>query len=182
MIARRRGDDHARNTAPSAWWRYKPDIELHRRAPAGPKVGADGEPTSRRRLALRSLALVVVGALLFFAGHQLIPRGDRALPNTPRQWFDAYEAAVVDDPARVCSELFAPELAAAYAATAHTTCNRRFGRITSTSVQVRRILEDGPTAVVEVRQRMERDAWGVVLDHRAGGWQAVDVVPGTPLR
>ena len=62
------------------------------------------------------------------------------LPATPRAWLDAYEAAAIDQPSRVCSRLFTPALAAVYAHAAHTSCARYFKRVTSSSVTIRRIL------------------------------------------
>jgi hypothetical protein len=53
------------------------------------------------------------------------------LPATPRAWLDAYEAAAIDNPSRVCSELFAPQLAQAYGRALHASCASYFERITS---------------------------------------------------
>jgi hypothetical protein len=48
------------------------------------------------------------------------------LPATPRAWLAAYEAAAIDNPHRVCSQLFSPTLASAYARGAHTSCTAYF--------------------------------------------------------
>jgi hypothetical protein len=103
-------------------------------------------------------------------------------PTTPMAWLDAYEAAAVDNPPRVCSELFSFELAQAYGRAMRGTCTSYFAQITSFSVKVRRILQDGNTAVLELRQTMRPRDWAVVLSRRSGGWQAVDLLPGEPVR
>jgi hypothetical protein len=59
----------------------------------------------------------------------------------------------IDSPARVCSQLFSPQLAEAYAKAVHGSCGSYFRRIMSFSVVVRRVLLDGDTAVLELRQR-----------------------------
>ena len=99
------------------------------------------------------------------------------LPATPRTWLDAYESAAIDSPSRVCSQLFAPELAGLYARAAHGSCTRYFERMTSSSVTVRRIVRHGPTAVLELRQTLNRASWAVVLTRRGTGWRA-----GRPAR
>jgi hypothetical protein len=104
------------------------------------------------------------------------------LPLSPRAWLDAYEAAAIDNPPRVCSQLFAPVLAQAYASTAHGSCTGYFRQITSFSVVVRRVFEDGGTAVLELRQTVRPRDWAVVLDRRRGGWQAVDLLAGDLAR
>jgi hypothetical protein len=104
------------------------------------------------------------------------------LPATPRAWLDAYEAAAIDNPGRVCSQLFAPQLAQAYGHVVHGSCEGYFGQITSFSVAVRRVLQDGGTAVLELRQTVRPRDWAVVLDRRPGGWQAVDLLAGNLAR
>jgi hypothetical protein len=59
---------------------------------------------------------------------------------------------------------------------AHESCGRYFGRMTSSSVTVRRVLKQGSTAVLELRQTLNHRNWSVVLDQRNGGWQAVDLL------
>jgi hypothetical protein len=104
------------------------------------------------------------------------------LAATPRAWLDAYEAAAIDNPGRVCSELFAPQLAEAYGNAVHGSCSSYFARITSFSVVVRRVLQDGGTAVLELRQTVRPRDWAVVLDRRRTGWQAVDLLTGKLAR
>jgi hypothetical protein len=62
------------------------------------------------------------------------------------------------------------------------SCTSYFERITSFSVVVRRVLRDGDTAVLELRQTVQPRDWAVVLSRRAGGWQAVDLLPGDLVR
>ena len=91
-------------------------------------------------------------------------------------WVDQYEAAAVDNPARVCTVLFSLQLTGSYARLAHGSCSRFFGRVTSSTVRVRRVMRDGPTASVELYEPIDRMRWAVVLTRRARGWQAVDLL------
>ena len=104
------------------------------------------------------------------------------LPASPRAWLDAYEAAAIDNPSRVCSELFAPALAEAYATAMHGSCTRYFEQITSFSVVVRRVLQEHDTAVLELRQTVRPRDWAVVLSRGPAGWRAVDLLPGALVR
>jgi len=148
---------------------------------------ASAQATRRRRSRARITVLMLAVAIALFivsAGHGLTngARHASALPTTPRQWVDVFEAAAMDNPQRVCTQLLSPRLAAAYAAAAHGTCTNYFARISSTSLRVRRILQDGSTAVVELHQTIEKTDWNVVLDRRGRGWRGVDLTPGRPLR
>jgi hypothetical protein len=104
------------------------------------------------------------------------------LPATPRAWLNAYEAAAIDNPSRVCSQLFAPQLAQAYGKALHSTCTSYFERITSFSVVVRRVFTDGSTAVLELHQTVRPRDWAVVLSRLPAGWQAVDLLAGGLVR
>lgn len=104
------------------------------------------------------------------------------LPATPRAWLDAYEAAVIDNPRRVCSELLAPALARAYGSAVRGSCSSYFERIASFSVVVRRVLQDGGTAVLELRQTVRPRDWAVVLNRRQSGRQAGDLLTGDLAR
>ena len=108
------------------------------------------------------------------------PRSQR--PATPRAWLDAYEAAAIDNPSRVCSELFAPQLAQVYGKALHGSCTSYFKQITSFSVVVRRVLQDGDTTVLELRQTVRPRDWAVVLSRQPGGWRAVDLLAGKLVR
>jgi hypothetical protein len=124
---------------------------------------------------------VTVGCLV--AIWSLSPgRAPSQLPATPRAWLDAYEAAAIDNPSRVCSELFAPQLARAYGKAPHGSCTSYFKQITSFSVVVRRVLQDGGTAVLELRQTVRPRDWAVVLNRQPGGWRAIDLLPGKLVR
>jgi hypothetical protein len=196
MIARIRGehDTHWGRWRPSA--RREVAIGAQRQtAPAATDVAplppaarqAPGRSRHARR-ALRWLAvLLAVTTVGSLAAHWSRPEfppppAQAGLPATPRAWLDAYEAAAVDDPGRVCSELFAPALAQAYARAVHGSCADYFRRITSFSVVVRRVLADGDTAVLELRQTVRPRDWAVVLDRRRAGWQAVDLLTGKLAR
>ena len=141
---------------------------------------------TRHRLVLGAVGILALAAILAasvaVSGVLSPASAQRRLPATPRAWLDAYEAAAIDNPSRVCSELFAPPLAQAYAIAVHATCTRYFDRITSFSVTVRRVLHDGDTAVLELRQTVRPRDWLVVLSHQPTGWRAVDLLPGELVR
>jgi hypothetical protein len=131
------------------------------------------------RALTRWLVLLVAVSVAYVAiswmAHQFTPQPVR-LPASPRAWLSAYEAAALENPAEVCSQLLSPPLAAAYARAAHGSCRGYFGRGSSSSVAVRRVLEQGSTAVLELRQTLKHRDSSVVLDHHNGGWQAVDLL------
>lgn len=100
-------------------------------------------------------------------------------PRSPRAWFDAYMAAAVDDPTRVCRVLFAPELAARYHHTRAGSCRSYFADVQDSAVRIRGITAADGTAVVRLRQaQAPRYAWSVVLGRHGGGWQAVALITG----
>jgi hypothetical protein len=166
MIARTRGEhglssargwhlsSRAAGTDPARAWRWLRSLRRRRALLAGVCVAATGG-----------------AAVLVSSGGSGVP-----LPGTPMAWLDQYEAAAVDNPARVCTVLFSSQLARSYARLARGNCSRWFGRVTSSTVRVRRVLREGPTASVELYQPIERTRWAVVLTHRATGWQAVDLL------
>ena len=79
--------------------------------------------------------------------------------------------------------MFAPQLARAYGKAIHGSCRGYFARITSFSVVIRRVFQsNGQTAVLELHQTVHPGDWAVVLSRQRDGWQAVDLVPGRPLR
>jgi hypothetical protein len=195
MIARHRGEHD------SHWGRWRPSAGRQPAAasprqieatagdtlsPAGP-APRRGSARSRLRRAVRWLVALAAAAGVYLATSWGLSElaagpGQPRLPVTPRAWLDAYEAAAVDNPARVCSQLFAPQLARAYAKAVHGSCRSYFRRITSFSVIVRRVLQDGGTAVLELRQTVRPRDWAVVLNRRRAGWQAVDLLAGDLAR
>jgi hypothetical protein len=190
MIDRIRGDHDAR------WARWRPARQANDRQSTtrGHLTPGRQSPTLRARArrwrratwGLGTLAAVIVLVLAGAWGvEQLNPTPAvpvARLPATPRAWLDAYLAAAVDDPQEVCSQLFAPQLTVVYAHAAHSSCPGFFGRMTSSSVIVRRMLSDGATTVLELRQKIGHADWAVVLDRRPSGWQAVDLLTGDLLR
>ena len=182
MIARIRGEHDAR------WGRWRP-TKARETADARARQTtlvvdrqSDANPPQRRVL-WSSLIGVTVTVGCLTAIWLLSPSPARSqLPATPRAWLDAYEAAAIDNPSRVCTELFAPQLARAYGNAAHGSCSSYFARITSFSVAVRRVLQDGGTAVLELRQTVRRRDWAVVLNRQRDGWQAVDLLAGDLAR
>ena len=205
MIARLRGEHHAHGARwrPTPIQPLPPapePAELHEveqfvEDPAAPVLDV---PLRRRRRRLARLVVVCFLALrlarrltrwmLFlmllsvadvaikWANHQWYGQPAPRLPASPRAWLGAYEAASIDNPSEVCSQLLSAPLAASYADQAHGSCRRYFARITSSSVTVRRVLEQGSTAVLELRETLNHRDWSVVLAQRGGGWQAVDLI------
>jgi hypothetical protein len=198
MIARARGEHDTH------WGRWRPGSSREDTAPGRQRVlpvddelavtEADsraGAPPSQRRqvgrwLVVLAVAIIAAYLAVSWSVAQFSPASagtaTASLPGTPRAWLDAYEAAAIDNPGRVCSQLFAPQLAQAYGRVVHGSCQNYFGQITSFSVTVRRVLVDGGTAVLDLRQTVRPRAWAVVLDRRAGGWQAVDLLAGSLAR
>ena len=179
MSSRIRGEHDTR------WGRWRPAVARNSAA------SAHAMPHSRRPLKALSwrqaVAFLAAGAVI--AVGSVVAVGELApgpppsqLPATPRAWLDAYEAAAIDNPSQVCSQLFAPQLAQAYGNAVHGTCSSYFARITSFSVVVRRVLQDGGTAVLELRQTVRRRDWAVVLNRQRDGWQAVDLLAGDLAR
>jgi hypothetical protein len=179
MSARIRGEHATR------WGRWRPP------AARDPVAPARARPYSHRPAKALSwrhaVALLAAGTAIAVSGVAaaggLAPGpARRRLPASPRGWLDAYEAAAIDNPSRVCSELFSPQLAEAYGRAMRGSCASYFARITSFSVVVRRVLQDGYTAVLELRQTVRPRDWAVVLSRQADGWQAVDLLPGELVR
>lgn len=94
-------------------------------------------------------------------------------------------AASLDDPGRVCRQLFAPALAAVFKADTGRSCLDYYNDVNAKSFRIRHVLVDGYAAAVEVREVGMKPNWGYVtmlLSHVEHGWQAVDIVPGGPVR
>lgn len=183
MIARSRGEHDRR------WGQTRPLAVRELAAPGS--VALPRQPNRelgggrRRGRRFRLMVLGMAGGLVL-AGWALARfssgTAPARLPATPRAWLDAYEAAAVDNPGRVCSELFAPQLARAYSRSVHASCRGYFRQITSFSVVVHRELEDGPTAVLELHQTVRPREWAVVLSRHGRGWRAIDLVTGQTVR
>ena len=144
---------------------------------------SDSNPPRRRvRWSLVAIGLsLIVACLTAIWWLSPGPVGSQ-LPATPRAWLDTYEAAAIDNPSRVCTELFAPKLAQAYGKALHGSCTNYFKQITSFSVVVHRVLQDGDTAVLELRQTVRPRDWAVVLNREPDGWRAVDLLAGQLAR
>jgi hypothetical protein len=180
MIARVRGEHDTR------WGRWRPAADRDVGAAPGHEVPRpEREPAALPWRCAWVAALLAAGAAIgvgciLVAGWGAPGRAPAELPATPRAWLDTYEAAAIDNPSRVCSKLFAPQLAQAYGKALHSSCRSYFERITSFSVVVRRVVTDGAMAVLELHQTVRPRDWAVVLSRRPGGWQAVDLLPGKP--
>ena len=65
------------------------------------------------------------------------------------------------------------------------SCLDYYNDVNAKSFRIRHVLVDGNAAAVEVREVGMRPNWGYVtmlLSHLEQGWQAVDIVPGGPVR
>lgn len=131
-----------------------------------------------------ALAAIVVVAVMASQDKARQASGAR-FPSTPREWVEQFTAASLDDPGRVCRQLFAPALAAVFKGDTGRSCLDYYSDVTSKSFRIRHVLVDGNAAAVEIRQVGLRPNWGYVtifLGHVGRGWQAVDIVPGGPVR
>jgi hypothetical protein len=188
MIARRRGEHDS-----TSHWRPITGRQPANALPKHPSPGGatlaprgPGPPRGSARRAKRWLLALCAATAAYAASWVLAQLSDTPghprLPPTPRAWLDASEAAAIDNPERVCTDLFAPQLARAYGKAIHGTCRTYFRRITSFSVVIRRIFRNGSTALLELHQTVHPANWAVVLSRGPDGWQAIDLVPGSPLR
>jgi hypothetical protein len=164
----RRAGVHPPSSAPSTHSEL-PDAVL--------EVGSP-EPQTRSRAGRRAIMFIVVAALAGagMASTRAPTRRPVVYPPTPRAWFDAYLAAAVDAPARVCRTLFAPALAARYRNARPGSCLAFFADVRDSPVRIGRVDQSGATAVIEARQTHPRLAWSVVLARHDGGWRAVDLI------
>ena len=111
MIARIRDEHH------TSWARWRPTAsrEAAALARAAPVSTARARALSwRGAVALLAAAAAIAAGGLAPVGQLSAGRGGLRLPASPRAWLDAYEAAAIDNPSRVCSALFSPQLAEAY--------------------------------------------------------------------
>jgi hypothetical protein len=192
MIVRRRGDDmraqpHWRPgtavvTAPtSADTKFEPEPDDRREDAAGELVleeRSDARRQTRMPIAIAALVLVAI-----IAGQQRARSAPAAtaLPATPHAWVDSWMAASVDNPERVCKQLFSPALTHAFRVDTGHSCAAYDRSIRTTPLHIERILQDGPTATVEAHGLGGPSKSGyltIVLSHIRSGWQAVDIVAG----
>ena len=121
MIARHRGEHD------SHWGRWRPSagrqpaaalprqIDAVARDPLAHSAVArrreDGRARHRRRGVVRWPVMLTAAIVAAYLTASLVDRSPAPaspqLPASPRAWLDAYEAAAIDNPGRVCSELFA---------------------------------------------------------------------------
>jgi hypothetical protein len=191
MIARHRGDlrVHSRwrpstpaspppppsATDDDALLSQQPDDLLSGQEDLDPPRGSHRKPR-----ALIALATIVAVAVI--AGQQHTASGPAVtrLPSTPQQWVSRWTAATLHSPAEVCDHLYAPALARAFKGDTGHRCASYYTSFKSTSFRIRHVLEDGPTAAVEVQEvgaGQKPGSFTMLLSHIRGGWQAVDVVP-----
>ncbi len=188
MIARHRGDLRAHS-------RWRPSLPAG--FPQRPDIAQDDEPQreheqlgpeqARQRRPRVLIAVVTVVAVASIAGQQYANRAPTAppLPVTPQQWVDQWTAASLNNPGRVCGQLFAPALAKAFKPDTGHSCSAYYSNVKSTSFRIRHVLQDGGSAAVEAQQVGAPRNWGyftVLLSHVHQGCQAIDIVPGGPVR
>jgi hypothetical protein len=193
MIVRRRGDDmraqpHWRPstagvTAPVyADTKFDPEPDDRREDGAGELVLEERSDAPRRsRMPTAIAALVLVAVIAGQQRARSAPPAATALPATPHAWVDSWMAASVDNPERVCKQLFSPAHAAALGADTGHSCTAYDRSIHTTPLHIERILQDGPTATVEAHRLGGPSKSGnltIVLSHIRSGWQAVDIVAG----
>jgi hypothetical protein len=185
VIARHRGDLRAH----TRWRPAAPAAALPAREPAEllNELQVPEQRETRRRRPRTLIAVATLAALVVIAGQQHTSRtpSTSPLPFTPQQWVDEWTDASLQNPARVCSHLFALALASAFTADAGHSCAWYYTSVKSNSFRVRHVFQDGGTAAVEAQQvstGRKRGYFTMVLSHVRGGWQAVDVVPGGSIR
>lgn len=187
MIARHRGDlrTHSR-------WRPSASVSAPQQADLGQEDELPGEQAQfgpeqpRRRRPRTVITVVTLIAVAIIAAQQYAGRAPAAspLPSTPQQWIDQWTAASLNNPGRVCRQLFAPALAKAFRPDTGHSCSAYYSNVRSTSFRIRHVLQDGGSAAVEARQVGTPRNWGyftVLLSHIHRGWQAIDIVPGGPV-
>lgn len=187
MIARDRGEARVH----SRWRPAPPNARLGQPVQPG-RDGAEmvararaGPWRSRGLIVVVAVVVATIGGAVIVGRQHARRRVSIGLPATPRQWVDDWTAAAIESPARVCGQLFAPALAAAFRADTGQSCVAYYGSVTSGSFRIRHVLRDGPTAAVEAQQVGAGRQWGyftMILSQVRAGWQAVDVVPGGSVR
>jgi hypothetical protein len=116
----------------------------------------------------------------FFVPHGSTPR-HVALPATPIAWVDAFSAGVARDSGDTCGRLLSPAFRVALEREVHESCASYYAHTRVMSIRVLQILRSGDTAAIEIRYWPHGGYTTFVLGRRAGGWQAVAIVPGGPL-
>jgi len=48
--------------------------------------------------------------------------------------------------------------------------------VSSSSLRIREIYQDGDAAVVQMRQTVQHTNWAAILDHHGAGWRAVELI------
>ena len=196
MIARHRGDQRVHSrwrpptpaAAPPPPTATEDDAVLSQQPDDLHSGQGDLDPprgSHRKPRALIALATVVAVAVIAGQQHTASAPAVPRLPSTPQQWVSSWTAATLQSPAEVCDHLYAPALSRAFKSDTGQTCASYYTSIKSTSFRIRHVLEDGPAAAVEAQEvgaARKRGHVTMLLSRIRGGWQAVDVVPGGPVR
>ena len=196
MIARHRGDLRAHSrwrpstlAAPPPAWTPTEDEELLSQEPdqlTSEQRDLDLPRASQRKpRALIAVATIVAIAVIAGQQHSAPAPTAPRLPATPQQWVDQWTAATLQSPAEVCDQMYAPALTRAFKGDTGHSCTWYYTSVKSTSFRIRHVLQDGPTVAIEAQELGAGRKWGyftMLLSRVAGGWQAVDVVPGGSVR
>jgi hypothetical protein len=193
MIVRQRGDTCAPTRWRPSWPVADPTSQAEIDQPLEdhsaerleqPSADPADAPPRRSRT---PIAVATMIAVVLIAAQQHVGRtpAKPALPATPAQWAARWSAGSVENSVRLCSQLFAPAPVGPPGSDTGRNCTSYRAPAKSTSIQIRRVLEDGSTATVEaqkLRDGRDRGDLTFVLSHVDGGWQAIDVVPGIAAR
>lgn len=88
----------------------------------------------------------------------------------------------LENPGRECRQLFAPSLAGVFKADTGRSCLDYYNDVNAKSFQIRYVLERGGCRGPLGRPETQLGYVTMILSHVEQGWQAVDIVPGGPVR
>ena len=163
MLARHRGDDRIHTgwrPGGSATTRTSRTTQAERIG--GRRDGLDRREARRRRSWGLLATLVVIAVAVTLSQLHLRRTAGAGLPSPPQQWVEQWTAASMDNPSRVCRQLFAPALAAVIKADSGRSCVTYYSDVNAKSFRIRHVLVDGNAAAVEVRELGTRPNWGYV--------------------
>jgi hypothetical protein len=134
------------------------------------------EESPRRPARWPIVAVLLAIALGAYAlGSQ--PSSTPASTSTARAWLHTYMSSSTRSPGRVCTQLLTPTLARLFAQ-AHGSCETAYRGVKSAPFSVLRVLQNGSTAAIELHWLPNVGYSTIVLNRDAGGWRAVDMIPG----
>jgi len=133
------------------------------------------QPLRRARRWPLGVVLVVIALGAYALGNQ--PSSTPAATSTPQAWLHTYMGWSTHSAERVCAQLLTPTLARLFAQ-AHGSCEGAYRGVKSAPFSVLRVLQDGSTAAIELHWLPNVGYSTIVLNRGAGGWRAVDMIPG----